>query len=236
MRRTDSGGSGKGGTGRRYRRAPAGPGSVATMGAAEQYFSEQPRVASAPSEVVLALPDLHLLLTTDRGVFSGGRIDPGTHYLLLEAPPPPTDRPVTLLDVGCGYGPIALALARRAPLATVWAVDVNERARDLAATNARRHGLTNVRVAGPDDVPEDLVVDGIYANPPIRIGNTALDALLHRWLRHLTPDGRALLVVGRNLGADSLARRLSDAGWTVDRLGSRAGYRILDVHGNRTAP
>lgn len=232
MRRIDSGGSGNDGTWRRYRSPSTRPGSVAVMGASEHYFTERPDVASAPSKVRLALPDLHLQLTTDRGVFSGGRIDPGTHYLLLEAPHPPADRPVTLLDIGCGYGPIALTLARRAPLATVWAVDVNARARELTAANAHRHGLENVHVAHPDEVPAELVVDVIYANPPIRIGNRALDALLNHWLQRLGPAGRAYLVVGRNLGADSLAKRLRTTSWQVDRLGSRAGYRILDVHQN----
>ncbi len=234
-RRTVEGGSGSDDTGRRYRSTSAVPGSVGAMAAPEQYFTEQPQVPSAPSSVALALPDLHLRLTTDRGVFSGSRVDPGTHYLLLEAPMPPADTTATFLDLGCGYGPIALTLASRAPRATVWAVDVNERARDLTETNARQLGLANVRVAHPDEVPADLTLDGIYANPPIRVGNAALDAMLRRWLRHLTPTGRAHLVIGRNLGADSIARRLRADGWHVERLGSRAWYRILTVHGAEVA-
>ena len=149
---------------------------------------------------------------------------------------PPPDRPATILDLGCGYGPIALTLATRVPQATVWAVDVNERARQLTATNAREHGLDNVRVAHPDEVPADLILDAIYSNPPIRVGNAALDAMLRRWLGRLSPGGRAHLVIGRNLGADSIARRLRADGWRVDRLGARAGYRILTVDGPEVAP
>src|SRR5919106_6319254 len=114
------------------------------------YFSPVPATPSRPSTVRLDLPDLSVALRTDRGVFSGGRIDPGTKLLLLEAPPPPDEG--DLLDLGCGYGPIALTLATRAPHATVWAVDVNERALALTRANAETAGLANVRVAAPDDV------------------------------------------------------------------------------------
>jgi 16S rRNA (guanine1207-N2)-methyltransferase len=175
------------------------------------------------------LPDLQLTLTTDRGVFGGGGIDPGTKYLLLDGPQPPPDTTGHLLDLGCGYGPIALALTRRAPAATVWAVDVNERARALTAANAEAVGAANVRVAAPEDVPADVRFAGIWSNPPIRIGKPALHALLLTWLDRLEPDGHAWLVVHKHLGSDSLARWLGRIGFPAERLGSRAGYRILEV-------
>jgi 16S rRNA (guanine1207-N2)-methyltransferase len=195
----------------------------------EQYFASTPRSARVDRTVPLTLPDLHLELRTDRGVFSGERIDPGTRVLLLEAPDPaPTVR--TALDLGCGYGPIALTLAHRAPGATVWAVDVNERARELCAANAAAAGLAErVVVASPDDVDPGLRFDLIWSNPPVRIGKAALHDLLDRWLGRLAPEGRAVLVVQKHLGSDSLARRLVDEGWTVRRLASRQAYRILEV-------
>jgi 16S rRNA (guanine1207-N2)-methyltransferase len=191
------------------------------------YFDADPAVPSHPGHVRLDLPDRSFELATDRGVFSGDRVDPGTKYLLLEAPaPPPTG---TFVDVGCGYGPIACTLAARAPGATVWAVDVNERALALCRANAEALGLSNVRVALAADVPADLRVDRVWSNPPIRVGKAALHALLEEWLGRLTPTGRALLVVQKHLGADSLQRWLAEAGWPTERIGARTGYRLLEV-------
>jgi 16S rRNA (guanine1207-N2)-methyltransferase len=191
------------------------------------YFEPSPSSRSQPKEIRLDLPDLSMTLVTDRGVFSPDRIDTGTKHLLLDGPPPATRG--ALVDLGCGYGAIACALARRSPEAEVWAVDVNERALDLCRTNAERLGLTNVRAVTPDGVPSDLVVDEVWSNPPIRIGKTALHDLLLGWLGRLAPSGRAVLVVQKHLGADSLHRWLEDQGCTVDRLSSRAGYRVLEV-------
>ena len=200
-----------------------------------QYWTDSPGVASRPSEVDLLLPDVDLSLTTDRGVFSAERVDRGTRYLLLEGPDLPTG-PVDLLDLGCGYGPIACTLASRRPEARVWAVDVNERARDLCRANAAAAGLANVEVAAPDDVPVDVRLAAIWSNPPIRIGKPALHDLLTRWLDLLTPDGTAHLVVQRHLGADSLARWLDDRGWATERRGSRKGFRLLDVAARAEPP
>jgi 16S rRNA (guanine1207-N2)-methyltransferase len=190
------------------------------------YFDQDPAVASDRRTVPLVLPDLSVTLTTDRGVFGRDAVDPGTKLLLLEGPPPPAEG--DLLDLGCGYGPIAVALARRAPAARVWAVDVNRRALELCATNAEAAGV-EVRAATPDEVPTDVRFGGIWSNPPVRIGKGALHALLVTWLERLAPDGRAALVVHRHLGADSLARWLAEQGWPATRIGSRMGYRLLEV-------
>jgi 16S rRNA (guanine1207-N2)-methyltransferase len=190
------------------------------------YFDQDPAVASDRRTVPLVLPDLSVTLTTDRGVFGRDAVDPGTKLLLLEGPPPPAEG--DLLDLGCGYGPIAVALARRAPAARVWAVDVNRRALELCATNAEAAGV-EVRAATPDEVPTDVRFAGIWSNPPVRIGKGALHALLVTWLERLAPDGLAALVVHRHLGADSLARWLAEQGWPATRIGSRMGYRLLEV-------
>lgn len=189
------------------------------------YFDVAPTSRSDEREVVLDLPDGRLYLVTDRGVFSHGQVDPGTKLLLLRSPAPPVAG--QLLDLGCGAGPIALALARRAPEATVWAVDVNERALGLCARNAKRNGLTNVVVARPDEVPAGLVLDGIWSNPPIRIGKAALHGLLVAWLERLGPAAAAWLVVQRHLGADSLQAWLTTHGFPTERWGSARGYRLL---------
>jgi 16S rRNA (guanine1207-N2)-methyltransferase len=192
-----------------------------------QYFAEQPSAAHRPGTVHLVLPDVHLELATDSGVFSPGRLDPGTRLLLDTAPPPPPEG--DLLDLGCGYGPLALVLASRSPSARVWAVDVNQRALDLCHGNAAAAGLVNARCvpAGSPELPASYQL--IWSNPPIRIGKPALHDLLTTWLARLAPGAAAYLVVQRNLGSDSLQRWLGEAGWQAARFAARAGYRVLEV-------
>ena len=110
-------------------------------------------------------------------------IDPGTLELLRASPAPPARG--HLLDLGCGYGPIACTLAHRAPEAVVWAVDVNDRALDLTARNAAALGLPAVRAVRPDGVPASVRFAGVWSNPPIRIGKAALHELLGTWLARL---------------------------------------------------
>lgn len=196
-------------------------------GAGPHYFDEQPAVASARREVDLWLPDGHVRLVTDRGVFGYGQVDAGTRLLLQRAPAPAADG--DLLDLGCGTGAIAVTMARRSPAATVWAVDVNARARGLCAENAERNGVGNVRVVAPDGVPPEVRFATIWSNPPIRIGKAALHALLLDWLARLTDDGTAVLVVQRHLGADSLQTWLAANGFPTTRLASSSGYRLLGV-------
>ena len=196
------------------------------------YFDETPGVASDTRSVDVALPDLAFTMETDRGVFSHGRLDPGTSLLLRDAPAPAATG--DLLDLGCGAGPIALTMAKRSPEATVWAIDVNDRARRLTARNAERNRLSNITACTLDDVPVDVQFATIWSNPPIRIGKSALHALLLDGLGRLAPQGEAILVVQKHLGADSLQRWLADAGWPTDRIAGRGGYRLLHV--TRSAP
>lgn len=194
----------------------------------QHYFSSSPAAASDPRRLTIRLPDLELEVTSDAGVFSGGDLDRGTRVLLEHAPLPPEGVPGDLLDLGCGYGPIALTLARRSSR-TVHAVDVNERALALTATNAAALGLTHVRAVRPEELDPGVRFAGIYSNPPIRIGKPALHALLAEWLPRLLPGGHAYLVVAKHLGADSLARWLSDQGYAVERTHSHKGFRLLAV-------
>lgn len=195
------------------------------------YFDAQPGPGGGPERVrEVELQGRVMQVRTASGVFSGERLDPGTAVLLRHVGPLPASGHV--LDLGCGWGPLALAMAAASPGATVWAVDVNERARDLTASNARDNGLTNVRVRAPDGVDADVELAAIWSNPPIRVGKDALHALLLTWLPRLAPGGRAELVVQRHLGADSLHRWLEetlDDGFAVARSASSKGYRVLVV-------
>lgn len=193
----------------------------------EQYFTAEPAAPHREGRVHVLLPDVHLELATDAGVFSPKRLDLGTRVLLDVAPPPPATG--NLLDLGSGYGPLALVLAARSPAATIWAVDVNQRALALTAANADRAGLANVRCAQPDDPELPGRFDLIWSNPPVRIGKDALHRLLGAWLGRLAPDAAAYLVVQRNLGSDSLQQWLIRSGWTAERAAAKAGYRVLKV-------
>ena len=196
-----------------------------------QYFEPRPSAPSRQRSIELTLPDVYLELTTDAGVFSADGVDKGTRYLLRDHPPFAGlgTSPQTILDVGCGYGPIALTAAKRLLRADVWGVDVNERALALARGNAKANSIDTARFVAPDDVPEDLRFDLILSNPPIRIGKTKLRELLQLWLDRLSPEGRAWMVVQKHLGSDSLATWLTDNGWATSRLSSRSGFRILET-------
>lgn len=166
--------------------------------------------------------------TTAGGVFSGDGLDLGTHVLLRSHTPRPGA--TRMLDLGCGYGPIAIGLARAAPGAHVDAVDVNDRALALTAENAAEHGVSDrVHALRPEDADPAVAYDEIWSNPPIRIGKDALHDLLLTWMPRLTPDGVARLVVGRNLGADSLQRWLIAQGWPTRRTASAKGFRVFEV-------
>ena len=192
----------------------------------DHYFSADPAVAFRRAPVVARVWGHDLALASGSGVFARGRLDVGTGILLRETEPP---GPGTYLDLGCGYGVIGLAIAAAEPGARVWAVDVNERAVLLANENAAALGLNDRYTAVlPDEVPGEVVFDGIWSNPPIRVGKQALHALLLRWLPRLGEGGRAVMVVGKNLGADSLQRWLGEQGFPTTRLASSKGFRVLE--------
>jgi 16S rRNA (guanine1207-N2)-methyltransferase len=169
-----------------------------------------------------------LRLVTANGVFAGDALDRGTAVLLRESPIP-TGRP-RILDLGCGYGPIAMAIALACPEAVIDAVDVNERALGLCRDNARAIGVSGrVNVLRPDEADPQARYDEIWSNPPIRIGKEPLHELLLHWLARLAPAGVARFVVGKNLGADTLQRWLGDQRYTVQRTASSKGFRVLVV-------
>ncbi len=194
---------------------------------AEHYFSADPSVPFRRQPVEAQVWGHRLLLDSGSGVFAQGRVDVGTAVLFRQTTPP---EPGRYLDLGCGYGVIGIALAVAVPGSVVRAVDVNERAVLLTRDNAAALGIADrVRASTPEQVPDDERYDEIWSNPPIRVGKEALHGLLLRWLPRLAPGGRAVLVVGRNLGADSLQRWLAEQGHPTVRLSSAKGFRVLEV-------
>lgn len=200
------------------------------MVTADHYFSAEPTAPAHRGQVGFAAAGRDYALAAASGVFSAGRLDPGTAVLLRKGELPTTATTGALLDLGCGYGPIACVLASEAPAATVYAIDVNSRARELTAENAATLGLADrVRVLTPDDVPDEVRFTEIWSNPPTHVGKAELHVLLERWLPRLAPDGTAWLVINRHLGGDSLHTWLVGLGWQVQRTASQKGFRVLRV-------
>ena len=196
----------------------------------DHYFTAAPASADErrPLRVRLAGRDLEVQVAP--GIFSPGGLDKGTAVLLGEAPAPPASG--TFLDLGCGWGPIALTLGLTSPDATVWALDVNERALDLARLNATALGLEGVHATTGDGIPDAVRFDLLWSNPPIRVGKAALHELLRTWLPRLAPGGEAYLVVQKNLGSDSLQAWIEkDLGMPCHRFASSKGFRVLRVTG-----
>jgi 16S rRNA (guanine1207-N2)-methyltransferase len=192
----------------------------------EHYFTADPSVPFRRVPVTFSAWGHSLSLDSGSGVFAQGRLDVGTAVLFREVVPPAGGR---ILDLGCGYGAIGLAIARAVPSATATGVDVNERAVLLANENAAALGLSSrFSAVTPAAVPADATYDELWSNPPIRIGKAALHELLLTWFARLVPGGRAVIVVGKNLGADSLQRWLEGQGYPTSRVGSAKGFRVLE--------
>lgn len=213
---------------------------------AEQYFSAEPTSKDVRRTLQVTLRGHDAQVQVSNGVFSGSRVDLGTSVLLKHAPEPPESG--NMLDLGCGWGPIALALAFASPEAGIWAIDVNERALELTHANAEANGCPNIHTAQVDEasiplpadrqpafcepIPADLTFDAIWSNPPIRIGKEALHTLLMAWLPKLNVGGAAYLVVQKNLGSDSLIPWLDESlgeGFTASKYASSKGFRIIEV-------
>ena len=177
----------------------------------EHYFTASPAVEAEERTHRFSIRGVEHTVVTASGVFSADRLDKGTQVLLDHVPDPAQTG--TFLDLGCGWGPITLALTAR---------------------NAEAAGLDNVRTSSAKALLAELreasrPVDLIWSNPPVRIGKEALHKLLLTWLPRLSPDGEAWLVILKNLGADSLARWLTDQNWDVSRQASSKGFRVLRV-------
>ncbi len=200
-----------------------------------QYFSEQPSGTEVRRAISAQIWGRELTLITASGVFAADWLDRGT-AVLLRTSPIPQGSP-RILDLGCGYGPIALAIALHCPGAVIDAVDVNERALALCRENAEALGVADrVRVLRPEQVEPDVRYDEIWSNPPIRIGKQSLHELLLGWLGRLAPDGVARLVVGKNLGSDTLQRWLIEQGYSCKRVASSKGFRVLVIRSADQAP
>ena len=195
----------------------------------EHYFSDNPATPATAKDFEFSLPDRTLSVRGLSGTFSHSGLDKGTAVLLEHTPPPP---PGILVDLGCGWGPLALTLAHHQPEETVFAVDVNPRALEATRENAERAGFLHIKPVSSAEFPEGTAIDCLWSNPPIRIGKEALHQLLTTWLNRLSSEGSAWLVVSKNLGADSLQAWLNSGAagpFQCERTASKKGFRVLRV-------
>jgi len=196
----------------------------------EHYFSESPKSTHSTNFHEVALRSHTVTVTTASGTFSPGGVDRGTQVLLKYAPPPPPQG--NFLDIGCGWGPLSLALALESPQAQVIGIEVNERARMSATENYENLGISNLTICHPDEVPPQSRFDLIWSNPPIRVGKVALYEIVTRWLNTLTAQGEAWFVIAKKLGGDSLHDWINQgkAGdFQATRVETSKGFRVLHI-------
>ena len=195
----------------------------------EHYFSASPDSQAALKDITFRVADREFSVQAASGTFSASKLDPGTSILLSKYEEFPSEGNV--LDLGCGWGPISLAIASFSPQTKVWALDVNTRSLELAKKNAAKLGLGNIEVVTADQIPDDLRFDAIWSNPPIRIGKAALHELIRNWLPRLESGGRAMLVVQKQLGADSLLTWIQTEfpELTASRFSTDKGFRVLEI-------
>jgi 16S rRNA (guanine1207-N2)-methyltransferase len=195
----------------------------------EHYFSSDPATPKKTVSIAIPVGGLNVEIEAVSGTFSSSRLDTGTAVLLRQDSHFPKDG--TVLDLGCGWGPIGLSIATVSRATQVYGVDINQRSVEQSNLNAEKLGLSNYQAMHPSELPAELRFQAIWSNPPIRVGKKVLHELMENYIPRLVPGGRAMLVVQKNLGADSfqrwLAGRFPEA--EVTRVASDKGYRIISL-------
>lgn len=194
-----------------------------------QYFDEDPNVESKPVTFIKNICGIDFEFKTDRGVFSKGALDKASVILIKEFDENYAAVPLSVADVGSGYGPLICFVGKKFDQAKLLAVEPNERARTLCEYNYKKNiGDARLKIIAPEDIDQEKKFDLIISNPPIRVGKKALYELLKEWAKRLSENGQMWLVMSKHLGADSCARYLeSDCNLSVERIASKKGFRIL---------
>ncbi|QBK24917.1 class I SAM-dependent methyltransferase [Ureibacillus thermophilus] len=193
----------------------------------EHYYSKKPQTESKPQQWRYVLLGHSLLFETDSGVFSKNEVDFGSRLLIETFQMPEVDGAV--LDVGCGYGPIGLAIAKQYPERTVFMMDINERAVQLAKKNAEMNGIQNVRIYESDgvSVDGDVQVAAVLTNPPIRAGKETVFKIYDGAFRYLCVGGELWVVIQKKQGAPSTLKYLEEKFRSVEIMEKKKGYWII---------
>lgn len=192
----------------------------------QHYYSQQPEVRHARRTIDTVLRGKKFRFTSDAGVFSKGDIDYGSR-VLIETMVIPSN--ASVLDVGCGYGPIGISAAYLAPEGHVTMVDINSRAVELARENAGQNGIRNVTVMESDVLGalNDQKFDVILTNPPIRAGKAVVHQIFEEAFDHLNEGGVLWIVIQKKQGAPSAVAKLESLFPLVEEVGKDRGYRII---------
>ncbi|MGP4042235.1 class I SAM-dependent methyltransferase [Gracilibacillus sp. D59] len=193
----------------------------------DQYFSQSPDVASDPQTWSYELRGQTFTFTTDNGVFSKNEVDFGSRVLIEAFCTPDTDGP--LLDLGCGYGPISIALAATHSDRSVLGVDVNERALSLAEKNAKQNQISNVTFKKSNILSNvyDQSFAAILTNPPIRAGKEVVHRMFEEAKKALVSNGELWVVIQKKQGAPSAKKKLSELFEEVEVVTKEKGYFIF---------
>lgn len=191
------------------------------------YYSQNPEVGSDPQHFTFDLRGRSFRFKTDHGVFSKKEVDFGSRVLIDAFELPGVDGPV--LDVGCGYGPIGLSLAKEFPERTIHMIDVNERALSLASENAAANGVGNVEIYQSDrfEQVEEKKFSAILTNPPIRAGKETVHAIFTESAEHLAENGELWIVIQKKQGAPSAMEKMEELFSNVEVVVKKKGYYIL---------
>ncbi|WP_059105428.1 class I SAM-dependent methyltransferase [Shouchella shacheensis] len=193
----------------------------------EHYYSRTPTSTHEERTWAYELRGETLTFTTDRGVFSRGEVDYGSRFLIESFLYP--DVHGGILDVGCGYGPIGLALAKQDEGRQVHMVDVNERAVELCERNRKQNQVKNAKVYVSDGLEgvEKHDFAAIVTNPPIRAGKKVVHRLLEQAYDHLTTNGQVWVVIQKKQGAPSAKEKLRQCFGNVETVAKDKGYYLL---------
>lgn len=188
------------------------------------YYEDNRDLAHDVQELSVELLGLPLHFLTDAGVFSKNAIDYGSRVLLDNFQP---EGAKTLLDVGCGYGTLALTLAKKYGLKATL-VDVNSRALDLAKKNADKNNIevNDIFLSNIYDNVEGKF-DAIISNPPIRAGKEVVHTILSDAYEHLNDDGHLTIVIQKKQGAPSAQKKMKDVFGNCEIVAKDKGYYIL---------
>lgn len=193
----------------------------------DHYYSKHPQSKKMTQTIQATLKNHQFTFTTSSGVFSKNQIDAATKMLIeqFERPKVKGD----YLDLGCGYGPIGITLAKTERDRTVWMVDVNERAIELATENVKTNDVKNAIVLSSDGFTalEGKKFAAIITNPPIRAGKKVIYKLFAESKEHLVEGGELWLVIQKKQGAPSTITYLSTIFSSVETVYKKKGYYII---------
>ncbi|SDJ92257.1 class I SAM-dependent methyltransferase [Alkalibacterium thalassium] len=194
----------------------------------DHYFTSKPSADKNEKKIEARLKGQQMTFTTDAGVFSRDRVDFGSK-VMIEAIDERAFSTGEVLDVGCGYGPVGLSLAKANPALHIDMIDVNERALELAKKNAELNGVSNVSIflSPIYEQVEKQTYGAVISNPPIRAGKQTVHKIITDAKEHLADNGVLIIVIQKKQGAPSAKKVMEETYGNVTRIGLDKGYWVL---------